>query len=640
MAEKKKYYITTPIYFPSAKAHLGTGYTTIVADVVARYKRMQGYDVMFLTGTDEHGQKIEQNAAKAGKTPKEFVDKIVESFKTLWETLNIAYDKFIRTTDDYHEKAVQKIFKTLYEKGEIYKGAYKGWYCTPCESFFTDKQLEDGKCPDCKREVNWQEEEAYFFKLSKYADKILNHYKENPNFIQPEGCKNEMIRFVENGLDDLCVSRTSFSWGVQVDFDEKHVVYVWLDALTNYITAQGYGSENDSDFKKYWPADVHFMAKEIARFHAVVWPAILMALELPLPKQIFAHGWLLFGDGSKMSKSKGNVVDPNVLCTRYGVDAIRYFLIREIFSGSDSTFTNEALIKRINFDLANDLGNLLSRTVKMVEKYFDGVLPEEQKASNLDSELIAVALDLHKKYKSGMDSFKFSFALSSVWTLISRCNKYIDETMPWELGKDPKNNARLASVLYNLCEILRIISILISPIMPETAKKIQKQIGVDESSCTWELASKWGVLPIGIKIEKGEALFPRIDMEKEIEELNNLSESKKAPGNTVNLIDIESFAKVELRVAEVKECESVKKAKKLLKLTLNDGEGERVVVSGIAEHYEPKDLIGKHIILVANLKPAKLCGVESHGMILAASCVDGSVKVVFVDNVPVGSKIR
>lgn len=649
--DQKTFYITTPIYYPSGKAHIGHSYCTVATDAIARYKRMQGYDVMFLTGTDEHGQKIELNAAKAGVTPKEYVDEIVAGFQELWKLLNISNDRFIRTTDDYHVKAVQKIFKELYDRGEIYKGKYEGWYCTPCESFWTETQLKDGKCPDCGREVKWAEEEAYFFKLGNYADRLLKLYEDQPDFIQPESRKNEMIQFIKNGLDDLCVSRPSFTWGIPVDFDPKHVVYVWLDALTNYITAMGYGSGDDSDYRKYWPADVHFIGKEIVRFHTIIWPAILMALDLPLPKQVYGHGWLLFGDGSKMSKSKGNVVDPVILCDRYGVDAIRYFLLREIPFGADGLFTNEALINRINYDLANDLGNLLSRTTAMVQKYFGGSIPAQRQAEDLDQDLVAMATSLRGRYEESMDGFQFSNALAEVWKLIARSNKYIDETMPWALGKAPDKAPRLAAVLYNLCECLRIVSILITPFMPETAPKIQAQIGAGADVCNWDSADQWGLLPADAVVSKGETLFPRIDVAKEIAELDEILIQKPAekkaeapkreqPVEGVAMIGIDDFAKVELRVAEIVACEPVKRAKKLLKLTLNDGQGQRVVASGIAKYYTPDQLVGRHVVLVANLKPAVLCGVESCGMILAADCAGGDVKVIFVDEIPAGSKIR
>ena len=649
--DQKTFYITTPIYYPSGKAHIGHSYCTVATDAIARYKRMQGYDVMFLTGTDEHGQKIELNAAKAGVTPKEYVDEIVAGFQELWKLLNISNDRFIRTTDDYHVKAVQKIFKELYDRGEIYKGKYEGWYCTPCESFWTETQLKDGKCPDCGREVKWAEEEAYFFKLGNYADRLLKLYEDQPDFIQPESRKNEMIQFIKNGLDDLCVSRTSFTWGIPVDFDPKHVVYVWLDALTNYITAMGYGSGDDSDYRKYWPADVHFIGKEIVRFHTIIWPAILMALDLPLPKQVYGHGWLLFGDGSKMSKSKGNVVDPVILCDRYGVDAIRYFLLREIPFGADGLFTNEALINRINYDLANDLGNLLSRTTAMVQKYFGGSIPAQRQAEDLDQDLVAMATALRGRYEESMDGFQFSNALAEVWKLIARSNKYIDETMPRALGKAPDKAPRLAAVLYNLCECRRIVSILITPFMPETAPKIQAQIGAGADVCNWDSADQWGLLPADAVVSKGETLFPRIDVAKEIAELDEILIQKPAekkaeapkreqPVEGVAMIGIDDFAKVELRVAEIVACEPVKRAKKLLKLTLNDGQGQRVVASGIAKYYTPDQLVGRHVVLVANLKPAVLCGVESCGMILAADCAGGDVKVIFVDEIPAGSKIR
>ena len=645
---KKPFYITTPIYYPSDNLHIGHAYCSVMADTMARYKRIQGYDVMFLTGTDEHGQKIEEKAKAAGITPKQYVDHVVSGIKDLWKLMDISYDKFIRTTDDYHEKAVQKIFKQLYDQGDIYKGSYEGWYCTPCESFWTETQLVDGKCPDCGREVRRTSEEAYFFRLSKYQDQLIKLFEEHPEFLEPASRRNEMLNnFIKPGLEDLCVSRTSFTWGVPVTFDPKHIVYVWVDALSNYITALGYGSEDDSLYQKYWPADIHLVGKEIVRFHTIIWPAMLMALNLPLPKKVLGHGWLIL-EGGKMSKSKGNVVDPVVLCERYGVDAIRYFLLRDIPFGSDGTFSNEALITRINSDLANDLGNLVSRTVAMVNKYFGGTIPTERTAGEFDEDLIALATATKAKVEAYADEMQFSQALTELWALISRTNKYIDETAPWVLAKDEANRARLAAVMYNLCEAIRIISILVSPFLPHTAPKIQAQLGAPADVLSWEQAGEWGLLPAGFSVQKGEIIFPRIDIAKELAELEaqqkaarEAKEQAQQKAEGVAQISIDDFAKVELRVAEVKDCEPVKRAKKLLKLTLDDGSGTpRTVASGIAQWYKPEDLIGHKVVLVANLKPAVLCGVESQGMILAADCAKDDVKVLFVDNMPAGAKIR
>lgn len=646
--EKKKFYITTPIYYPSDNLHIGHAYCSVMADTMARYKRIQGYDVMFLTGTDEHGQKIEEKAKAAGITPKQYVDHVVAGIKELWKLMDISYDKFIRTTDDYHEKAVQKIFKQLYDQGDIYKGAYEGWYCTPCESFWTETQLVDGKCPDCGREVKRTSEEAYFFRLSKYQDRLIRLFEEHPEFLEPASRRNEMLNnFIKPGLEDLCVSRTSFTWGVPVTFDPKHIVYVWVDALSNYITALGYGSEDDSLYQKYWPADIHLVGKEIVRFHTIIWPAMLMALNLPLPKKVLGHGWLIL-EGGKMSKSKGNVVDPVVLCERYGVDAIRYFLLRDIPFGSDGTFSNEALITRINFDLANDLGNLVSRTVAMVHKYFGGMIPAQRTAGEFDDDLIALATATRAKVEAYADEMQFSSALAELWALISRTNKYIDETAPWMLAKDEANRARLAAVMYNLCESIRIISILVSPFLPHTAPKIQAQLGAPADVLAWEQSGEWGLLPEGFSVQRGEIIFPRIDIAKELAELEaqqkaarEAKEQAQQKAEGIAQISIDDFAKVELRVAEIKDCEPVKRAKKLLKLTLDDGSGTpRTVASGIAQWYKPEDLIGHKVVLVANLKPVVLCGVESQGMILAADCAKDDVKVLFVDHMPAGAKIR
>ena len=643
--DKKTYYITTPIYYPSDKLHIGHTYSTVAADTMARYKRFQGYDTFFLTGTDEHGQKIEDKAKEAGVTPKEYVDKIVAGIKDLWTLMNISNDKFIRTTDEYHEKAVQKIFKKMYDKGDIYKGHYEGLYCKPCESFWTETQAVDGKCPDCGRPVTNEREEAYFFKLSAYADKLLKYYEDHPGFIEPQSRQNEMVNnFIKPGLQDLCVSRSSFKWGIPVPVNEDHVIYVWLDALTNYITALGFGSEDDSLYKKFWPADVHLIGKDIIRFHTIYWPAFLMSLDEPLPEKVYGHGWVLL-EGGKMSKSKGNVVDPVILAERYGVDALRYYLLREIAFGSDGIFSNENLINRINSDLANDLGNLVSRTVAMVQKYFGGSIPAEREAGEFDADLKALAAATKTDAEVELDKLNFSVALTNIWKFVSRTNKYIDETAPWSLAKDEASKARLAEVMYNLCESIRIISVLIAPFMPETASKIRAQLGVSESF-EWEESGIFGKEET-YTVVKGDIIFPRIDLEKELAEL----EAAKAAAEPVNplkeeiqgvaKIGIDDFAKVDLRVAKIVACEPVKKAKKLLKLTLDDGTGDpRTVASGIALWYKPEELVGKSIILVSNLKPAVLCGVESCGMILAADAGENDVKVIFVDGIPAGSKVR
>ena len=644
---KKPYYITTPIYYPSGNPHIGHCYTTVACDSIARYRRMQGYDVMFLTGTDEHGLKIEQKAAEAGITPKEYVDNIVEIFKKLWSYMNISYDRYIRTTDDYHVETVQKIFKELYDRGYIYKGEYSGKYCTPCESFWTDSQLVDGKCPECGRDVVESKEEAYFFKMSPFAERIEKLLTET-DYLQPKTRAVELVNnFIKPGLEDLCVSRTSFKWGIPVTFDTNHVVYVWIDALSNYISALGYENNAHDEFEKFWPADVHMVAKDIMRFHAIIWPAMLMALDLPLPKHLGVHGWITF-NGQKMSKSLGNVVDPFVLGERYGADAIRYHILREMALGADSSFSNEIMINRINSDLANGFGNLVSRTVAMVIKYFDGTLPAEKASGEFDSELIAECEGLRAKVDEYMDKTQLQNALAEIFKVVSRANKYIDETAPWVLAKDEANKPRLAAVLYNLLEAIRITSALLSPFMPTTMPEVWKQIGAAEDDVTYENAGKFGVLPADVTVNKGAVLFPRIDTEKEIDELNKLIEAQMAKTQKAQEkielapeIAIDEFFKTELRAVKVKSCEKVKKSKKLLKLQLDDGMGGRQVVSGIAEHYKPEDLIGKTVILVANLKPAKLCGEESMGMICAADMPDGGIKVVFLDDdVPAGTKIR
>ncbi len=647
MCKKETFYITTPIYYPSGNPHIGHCYTTVACDSIARYRRMQGYDVMFLTGTDEHGLKIEQKAAEKGVTPKEYVDEITAVFQSLWKFMNISYDRYIRTTDDYHIETVQKIFKELYDKGYIYKGEYKGKYCTPCESFWTDSQLVDGKCPDCGREVTEAKEEAYFFKMSPFADRIEKLLTET-DYLQPKTRAVELVNnFIKPGLEDLCVSRTSFKWGIPVTFDTNHVVYVWIDALSNYISALGYKNEKFDEFDKYWPADVHMVAKDIMRFHAIIWPAMLMALDLPLPKHLAVHGWITF-NGQKMSKSLGNVVDPFILGKRYGADAIRYHIMREMALGADSSFSNEIMINRINSDLANGLGNLVSRTVAMFEKYFGGTLPVERESGEFDDDLICTATSLKKSVDGYMDKTQLNNALAEIFKVVSRANKYIDETAPWVLAKDENNRTRLATVLYNLLETIRIVSTLLSAFMPTTMPRALEQIGADEAAATYDNADKFGVLPLDVTVKKGEALFPRIDVEKEIEELNSIiknndtesEETKKLREEIegVAQIGIDDFGKVDLRVAEIKACEPIKKAKKLLKLTVFDGVKERTVASGIAKYYKPEELVGKKIILVSNLKPAKLCGVESCGMILAATC-GNDIKVIFVDDMPSGAKI-
>ena len=652
--EKQKFYITTPIYYPSDKLHIGHTYCTVATDAMARYKRLTGCDVLFLTGTDEHGQKIEDKAKAAGKTPKEFLDNIVEGpqgILDLWKLMNISNDRFIRTTDDYHCASIQKIFRKMYEKGDIYKGTYKGKYCKPCESFWTESQLVDGKCPDCGREVMDAEEEAYFFRLSKYADRV-RHLLEDTDFLQPRSRVNEMVNnFIKPGLEDLCVSRTSFTWGIPVDFDPGHVVYVWVDALFNYTTALGFMNDRYHDYDKYWPADVHFVGKEIVRFHSIIWPAMLMSMEMPLPKHVYGHGWLVM-DGGKMSKSKGNVVDPYVLAEKFGVDALRFFLLRTFPFGSDGNFSNELLIQTINMDLANDLGNLVSRTTAMVEKYFGGTLPTERLDTDADDDLKQMASTLRDRYETEMEHFQFQNALEQVFKTIQRANKYIDENAPWTLAKDPANRARLATVMYNLLETIRICAVLLTPFIPDSAEKIFDQIGACPCCRTWEKANVWGSLRPDVTVHKGEALFPRVDAEKALAELNAIQEAqRKAALPALELepyaqeqVDFDTFCRSDFRAVKIKACEPVKKSDKLLKFTLDDGSGtDRTIVSGIRHYYQPEQLIGKTAVAVLNLPPRKMMGIPSCGMLISAVHKEkGEEKLHLLlldDSIPAGAKL-